>query len=337
MKTIQILSTVILLVFGTGTPPVQAAERPAEPLALRIVADIDGSDRMLISGQEVLWIHRHWDWPSRVSINGVPWEPRHTPVLGEELRQSLIPPGVDFSSARMTVHQGRDTVVLHAYSDHVVIHFADTPNGRSTYDLTIHFDGTFDRTFGRTGDAQTQQARRPDGENAPHMGLVGMAVVCEERTNVVIRYESGKVLAPSLLEGPVVPPRQITDGLRITLRGELRLPKELTVRVRHAGGSSTRGIATLSIDSQVIETLGDDRKKVSEQVLELAGGVHSIQWQIEGGDVGHCLLEFADAATGSPLPLFHTQEQLDGLGINAGTRFIDDQSEQTGWPIPQGW
>ena len=336
MKRIHIPLTVVVFVLGTCATLVHAIEHPSDPLVLRISVDIDGSDRLLISGQEVLWIHRHWDWPDRVSINDVQWQPRHSPVLGEELRQSLFSAPVDFSSGRMTVHQGRDTVVLHAFSDHIVIHFADTPNGRSTYDLTIVFSRKFDRTFDRPGDAQSRYPLQQDAVTG-RAGLVGMAVVREERTNVVVRYANGKVLAPSLLEGAVLPPGTITDGLQITLRGAFHLPKELTVRVRHAGGSSTGGYATLSVDGQVIETLGDDRKKVSEQLLELAGGKHSVQWQIEGGDIGHCLLEFADAATCSLLPLIHTQEQLDGVGINSDTQYLDVQSEQTGWPIPQEW
>jgi hypothetical protein len=192
-------------------------------------------------------------------------------------------------------------------------------------------------TFNRRGEDQERHARRANDEQASQAGLVGMVYVQQERTNVVFRYGNGMVFAPSLLEGAVVAPGATSDGVEINLRGRLHVPKDLTVRVRHAGGSSSRGYATLSIDGKEIETLGDDRKKVSEQNLELSGGEYSVDWILSGGVIGHCLLEFADAATGSPLPLSHTQEHLKAMGTDSGTQFIDVNSKQTGWPIPAGW
>lgn len=139
MKSIQIPLLLILFVFCFIAGPVQGKEPPRQ-ISFRIVADIDGSDRLSISWHEVLWIHRHWDWPDHVRINEFDWQPRHSPVLGEGARESLFAAPVDFSSARMTVHQGRDTVVMETFDDHVVIHYADSPNGRSTYDVTVTFD-----------------------------------------------------------------------------------------------------------------------------------------------------------------------------------------------------
>src|SRR5687768_2309341 len=113
----------------------------------------------------------------------------------------------------MTVHQGRDTAVLETFDDHILIHFSDSPNGRSTYDLTVAFD--------RPGDDPMQPTRRTEGEPTSQLGLVGMAYVRQERTNVVFRYGNGKVLAPSLLEGAVVPPGEMTNDVQINLQGEL--------------------------------------------------------------------------------------------------------------------
>lgn len=318
----------ILAILALGAERVQGTE-PAAELSLRIVADVDGSDRLSISGREILWIHRHWDWPTFVRINNIEWDPRHSPVLEEEPRHSLFTGAVNFSSARVNVHQGRDTAVLETFDDHILIHFADSPNGRSTYDLTITFNGP--------GGNQEHHARRAVREETSQAGLAGMAYVQQERTNVVFRYGNGMVFAPSLLEGAVVSPGQVTNGVEINLRGKLDVPKDLTVRVRHAGGSSSRGYTTLSIDGKAIETLGDDLKKVSESILELSAGEHSVEWKISGGVIGHCLLECADAATGLTLSLSHTQEDLEELGANTETRFIDVQSKETGWPIPAGW
>ncbi|MCC9604983.1 hypothetical protein LOC68_25250 [Blastopirellula sp. JC732] len=293
-----------------------------EPISLHIVADIDGSDRLSVSAREIFWVHRHWDWPNLVKINDFEWSPRSSPVLGEQVSQRLLAESVDFASAKMTVRQGRDTVVLETFDDHILIHFADSPNGRSNYDLTI----TFDRA------EPVRQRRKRTKE-----GVVGMAYVNGENANVVFRYFNGKVLAPSNLKEADLPPWDSGASVQINFHGALVLPKETTVRIRHAGGSSTRGHATLSVDGKVIETLGDDLKKVSEQLLELGGGSHAVQWQISGGDIGHCFLQFAESESGALLPLVHTSETLEQLELNPQTRFLDVRSEQTGWPIPAGW
>lgn len=44
---------------------------------------------------------------------------------------------MDLSAARLTVNKARDAAVMECFKDRIVIHFADNPLGRSTYDLTI--------------------------------------------------------------------------------------------------------------------------------------------------------------------------------------------------------
>ncbi|WDI42612.1 hypothetical protein [Bremerella sp. P1] len=324
MKPIQ-AAFLAVLTLGLGIASMEGAEPADGTISLRIVADVDGSDRLIISEQETLWVHRHWAWPTRVTINDAGWNPQGSPTLAEKVHRSLLNEPVDFASARMTVHQGRDTAALETFDDHIVIHLVDSPNGRSTYDVTVTFD---------LRDAPPQSSSDLPGDNSQASpGLIGMATIENKATGVAFHYNNGKVLAPSLLDHADLP----SDGIQIDFRGELRLPKELTVRVRHAGGSSNRGYATLSLDGKVIETLGDDRKKVSEHVLELAGGSHAIRWQIEGGDIGHCLLEFADAANGNRLPLVHDPGMFQELGGNAQTRMVEVDSQKIGWPIPHGW
>ena len=55
--------------------------------------------------------------------------------------QVLLRGGVDFSSARMSIHEAHDMVVLQRGDDRIVVDFADSPLGRAVYDITIHFGG----------------------------------------------------------------------------------------------------------------------------------------------------------------------------------------------------
>lgn len=330
MKPITAAAVMAAFALGLGISSAARADQSTATIALHIVAEVDGSDRLIISEQETLWVHRHWAWPSRVMINDVGWTPQRSPALPEKAHRSLLSERVNFASAKMAVHQGRDTAVLETFDDHIVVHLVDSPNGASTYDLTV--------TLPVRGNYPYPRTFQDDNEKQPAVpGLIGLASVHGKPAGVGFRYHNGKVLAPSLLEYAELPTNNSADGIQIDFRGQLHLHKELTVRVRHAGGSSTRGYATFSLDGKVIETLGDDRKKNSEQVFELAAGPHTIAWQIQGGDIGHCLLEFADAANGDRLPIVHTPAMREELGGNPQTRIIEVDSQQIGWPIPQGW
>lgn len=44
------------------------------PRELRIVAQIDGVDELHISHAKASWVHRAFDMPSAVSINGQSWD-----------------------------------------------------------------------------------------------------------------------------------------------------------------------------------------------------------------------------------------------------------------------
>ncbi|MBM79711.1 MAG: hypothetical protein CMJ78_03840 [Planctomycetaceae bacterium] len=106
---------------------------------LRIVVDVDGSDRLLINAKGAFWKHRHWSWPNHVSLNGVSWRPHKKNSIMHKDKTRFLPEGVNFAKARMKLHEGRDTAVLERIQNAMIIHFADTPNGRDTYDMTIEF------------------------------------------------------------------------------------------------------------------------------------------------------------------------------------------------------
>ena len=109
---------------------------PPAPQSLRIRADIDGSDRLLIDKTGIWWEHRHWEWPNEVTLGDVKWNPRKVRKL--EYSTALSGP-VAFSSARMSINEARDMAVLQRGDDRIVVDFADSPLGRAVYDVTIHF------------------------------------------------------------------------------------------------------------------------------------------------------------------------------------------------------
>lgn len=109
---------------------------PSVQQSLRIRADIDGSDRLIIDKTGIWWEHRHWEWPKEVTLGDVRWNPRKT---GKLEYSSVLSGAASFSSARMSINEARDMAVLQSGDDRVVVDFADSPLGRAVYDVTIHF------------------------------------------------------------------------------------------------------------------------------------------------------------------------------------------------------
>ena len=108
--------------------------------SLRVVAEIDGSDQLHLDAAGARWVHGQWEVPKEVRLNQVRWYPQDPPVLKNQGETRYLEGPVDFSSARLTVNEGRDTAVLEHTEKGLVVHFADNPLGRATYDVTISFD-----------------------------------------------------------------------------------------------------------------------------------------------------------------------------------------------------
>jgi hypothetical protein len=106
---------------------------------LRIVADIDGSDQLQLDAAGAGWVHRHWQWPKAVRLNDIKWRPRRKPQLSNKGKTAFLDGPVDFASANLTINKARDMAVLEQTGNGLVVHFADNPLGRATYDLTISF------------------------------------------------------------------------------------------------------------------------------------------------------------------------------------------------------
>src|SRR3954471_756544 len=96
-------------------------------------------------------------------------------------------------------------------------------------------------------------AEAPKRDKTVQPGLIGRTLLDGKDVGIAFRYEHGKVFRHELVEWKVaekldekVPHR----GLEIVLRGRLIVPRKMTVHARHAGGSVSHGIHTLSVDGQ---------------------------------------------------------------------------------------
>jgi hypothetical protein len=113
--------------------------RPSTPATLKITAQIDGSDLLKITAAEATWIHRFYDFPSAVKLNGVAWNLRQTNVLVNAGTNRFLPSGVNFSTAKIVARKGRDLATMWAGNDALWVNFADNPNGADAYELEISF------------------------------------------------------------------------------------------------------------------------------------------------------------------------------------------------------
>ena len=128
------------VIFRRRDAKVGGGKPPRTPRAtLRVIADIDGSDELHVDARGARWVHRQCEWPGAVHLNQVAWDPEKSASLRNEGETRFLESPVDFETARVTRKDGRDTAVLEHTDGGLVIYFADSPPGRSTYDLTIRF------------------------------------------------------------------------------------------------------------------------------------------------------------------------------------------------------
>lgn len=124
----------------------KAHGRSAPELRLHIAAEIDGSDRLVITREQAEWSHLRWKWPSWVTINDYDWHPDRQPVLTNAAASAFLDTAVDFSSCEVLEREGRDLCVVEALPSSVVVHFADNPNHAALYRLTLGFRKRAERT-----------------------------------------------------------------------------------------------------------------------------------------------------------------------------------------------
>ena len=106
---------------------------------LHIVATIDGSDVLQISNSGATWIHKYWNNPSNVSLNGIAWDTVDDPTLPNSGATAFLPADVDLSTVVFTKSAGRDTATYEVFPNYIDVFFADNPVGSDVYDVTLNF------------------------------------------------------------------------------------------------------------------------------------------------------------------------------------------------------
>lgn len=114
----------------------------ATAATLKITANVDGSDELMIGKNGAAWVHRFWSQPSNVSLNGVKWDPASHHTLANTGPTQYLPAGVNFQNATIAQTKGRDIVGIDHFSDHVDVFFADAPVGADLYSVTLTFPST---------------------------------------------------------------------------------------------------------------------------------------------------------------------------------------------------
>ncbi len=115
----------------------QTLNFPAD--SLHLVVAIDGSDDLHISQRAAKWVHKTWEQPTDVHINGYAWNPQQQPVLSSGANGWLLAPDLDLSGAVLHVLRGRGSVELGRDADGLVIHFDDPESGADTYEVEVLF------------------------------------------------------------------------------------------------------------------------------------------------------------------------------------------------------
>ena len=75
---------------------------------LRITANVDGSDRIIFTSQDVRYEHKFWLAPTEVTFDGKPWSELDQTPSG----WSQFSKGLDLSRAWIVEREGRDVIAL---------------------------------------------------------------------------------------------------------------------------------------------------------------------------------------------------------------------------------
>jgi len=120
-------------------PKAPARIRSSPVATLKIAARVDGSDQFKITAKEATLTHKAWGLPEAVKLNDVSWDVGCTNRLANAGTNTFLPPGIDFSTAKIVQRQGRDLATLWADDEALWVTFADNPNGADDYELQISF------------------------------------------------------------------------------------------------------------------------------------------------------------------------------------------------------
>ena len=129
----------VILVLAVASAALAWADDRFPADRINIVAKIDGSDELLISHQGTRCVHKSWDDPTAVQVNGQPWNPQRMPVIVPGLMGFLQRQSVDLSGAELHKVRGRGSVQLSHDAKGLVITFDDPENGADIHEVNLDF------------------------------------------------------------------------------------------------------------------------------------------------------------------------------------------------------
>ncbi len=155
MRTVPYLAVLFASIALCGRAAAEDASRAGR---IHIVATIDGSDELHISTRSTKWVHKGWDFPASIQVNGRPWDAQQKPMLTPGLMGLLQRKDIDLSGAELHTIRGRGSVQLGHDTDGLVITFDDPQGGSDVYEITVDF-------------AQLLAARKPEMTNKVRLRL----------------------------------------------------------------------------------------------------------------------------------------------------------------------
>jgi hypothetical protein len=115
--------------------PHQRAMLLKDAPTLRVRATIDGTDELRLTRKSATWKHLTWDWPTNITLNDIPMNPRAP--LANTGATRFLKATPDWAGAVLAKKSGRGAVDLFRDGDCLVITFDDSEGGTGEYDLEI--------------------------------------------------------------------------------------------------------------------------------------------------------------------------------------------------------
>jgi len=143
----------------------------------------------------------------------------------------------------------------------------------------------------------------------------------------VFQYSPGQFFHRDIL-----PLKQIRDrNFVVNLTGQLDVPRDIVVKIWHAGGGVSHDECGLYLDGALIGVVGDDRDKHNIYEVPLLKGRHDVRWELSGGTFRTNVLLFQDSETKRYLPIINSGPE--SVRKASADRIVVIQSSRTDWPV----
>ena len=186
----------------------------------------------------------------------------------------------------------------------------------------VRMDAIGDIPVAATKPAKDEKEKTP----ASNRGLIGRAKIGGEDLGVAFRYHTGKTFRESVVRDEMVKAK-LNGSIKIELKGFLKVPRDMEILIWHAGGSSSGGRVYIHVDGKKIGGVGDDMGKNSVHRFGKSKGVYPIRWQLTGGHLANCYLEFLDPESKQPLQVAHSLDLLRETNAKQLRGIVDNSAE----------